>query len=272
MKYLAIIIQARNNANNTGLSQEEMRRQITLLHLKFYGALMLSIVLIWYLGSNRSLCVLLLYSFWVPQIILNIMTESRKPMHPYYIYGMSITRSVAPIYVFAIRDNFLKEVNPDFPTEVQPVQMLVLWIAIQTAILRAQSKYGTRFMIPKRFLPPKYNYSRPIPASLLPASNSSASSSDIVELGETSPTRAGANGTTRNRRGGSNREETPCMSEDTIETNTLDCIICHNEIDTNDPQGYMLTPCDHIFHRQCLEQWMDVKMECPVCRNSLPAT
>lgn len=127
MKYLAIIIQARNNANNTGLSQEEMRRQITLLHLKFYGALMLSIVLIWYLGSNRSLCVLLLYSFWVPQIILNIVTESRKPMHPYYIYGMSITRSVAPIYVFAIRDNFLKEVNPDFPTEVQPVQMLVLW-------------------------------------------------------------------------------------------------------------------------------------------------
>ena len=127
MKYLAIIIQARNNANNTGLSQEEVRRQVTLLHLKFYGALMLSIVLIWYLGSNRPLCVLLLYSFWVPQIILNIVTESRKPMHPYYLYGMSITRSVAPIYVFAIRDNFLKEVNPDFPTDLASCQMLVLW-------------------------------------------------------------------------------------------------------------------------------------------------
>ena len=159
-------------------------------------------------------------------------------------------------------------------------------------------------MIPNRFLPPKYNYSRPIPASLLPASNSSPASPEIVvELGETSPTRAGANGTTRNRRGGSsNREETPGMSEDTTDTNTLDCIICHNEIDTNDPQGYMLAPCDHIFHRQCLEQWMDVKvritlspsvlktlslthithpyqslpidvqMECPVCRNGLPAT
>ena len=50
------------------------------------------------------------------------------------------------------------------------------------------------------------------------------------------------------------------MSEDTTDTNTLDCIICHNEIDTNDPQGYMLAPCDHIFHRQCLEQWMDVKV------------
>lgn len=151
MKYMAIIIQARNNANNTGLTQEDMRRQITLLHLKFYGALMSAILAFWYLGqSNRTLYVLLLYSFWVPQIILNIITESRKPMHPYYMYGMSLTRSVAPIYVFAVRNNFLKEVNPDFPTEPKMCQLLILWIAIQTAILFAQSKYGTRFMIPKR--------------------------------------------------------------------------------------------------------------------------
>ena len=151
MKYMAIIIQARNNANNTGLSQEDLRRQITLLHIKFYAALMSAILAFWYFGqTNRTLYVLLLYSFWVPQIILNIVTESRKPMHPYYMYGMSISRSIAPIYVFAVRNNFLKEVNPDFPTEPKMCQLLILWIAIQTAILFAQSKYGTRFMIPQR--------------------------------------------------------------------------------------------------------------------------
>ena len=151
MKYMAIIIQARNNANNTGLTQEDMRRQVTLLHLKFYGALMSAILAFWYFGqTNRTLYVLGLYSFWVPQIILNVVTESRKPMHPYYMYGMSATRLVAPLYVFAIRNNFLKEVNPDFPTEPQMCQLLVLWVGIQTAILYAQSKYGTRFMIPQR--------------------------------------------------------------------------------------------------------------------------
>ena len=151
MKYMAIIIQARNNANNTGISQEEMRRQITLLHMKFYGALMSAILAFWYFGqTHRKLYVLVLYSFWVPQIILNIITESRKPMHPYYMYGMSLTRTVAPVYVFAVRNNFLKEVNPDFPTEPQMCQLLLLWVAIQTAILYAQSKYGTRFMIPQR--------------------------------------------------------------------------------------------------------------------------
>ena len=50
------------------------------------------------------------------------------------------------------------------------------------------------------------------------------------------------------------------MSEDTGEECTLDCVICYNEIDVTDNKGYMLAPCDHIFHRECLEQWMDVKV------------
>ena len=146
---MAIIIQARHNA--TGITQEDLRRQITMLHLKFYGALIFSILAFWYFGqTNKSLYILLLYSFWVPQIILNIITESRKPLHPYYLYGMSLTRSVAPLYVFAIQNNFLKEVNPDFPTEPVMCEMLILWIGIQTAILFGQAKYGTRFMIPQR--------------------------------------------------------------------------------------------------------------------------
>jgi len=191
------------------------------------------------------------------------------------MYGMSLTRSVAPIYVFAVQNNFLKEVNPDFPTEAGLCQLLVMWIATQTAILFAQRKYGTRFMIPKRFLPPKYDYGRPIPASLLPQSvrNSSNGTSEN-ELGETSPSRErNTNGVTRIRRGGSsNREESVMtMSEDNSDTPTLDCPICHDEIDANDRSRYMLGPCDHLFHKQCLEQWMDVKMECPICRTNLPA-
>ena len=139
MKYMAIIIQARNSATNANLTQEDLRRQITLLHLKFYGALVMAIVTFWYAGqSNRSLFILLLYSFWVPQIILNIITESRKPLHPYFMYGMSLTRSVAPIYVFAVRNNFLRVVNPDFPLEPRLCQMLILWIG----------EYGDVFFLP----------------------------------------------------------------------------------------------------------------------------
>ena len=129
-----------------------------------------------------------------------------------------------------------------------------------------------------RFLPPKFDYSRPIPPSLLPrlppSDNSSNGSSSEIELGplingDVSPSRdRSTNGVARNRRGGGNRgrlgsradEPITTMSTETRDVPTLDCVICYNEIDVNDRKGYMLAPCDHIFHRQCLEQWMEVKV------------
>lgn len=33
---------------------------------------------------------------------------------------------------------------------------------------------------------------------------------------------------------------------------------------------FMLTPCKHLFHRECLKIWMEKKNGCPVCRHDLP--
>ncbi|KAL7490117.1 hypothetical protein ACHAW6_015836 [Cyclotella cf. meneghiniana] len=282
MKYMTLIIQARNNTNNPAQSQDDIRRQITLLHLRFYAALMVAIMSFWYIGqTQRTAYILLLYSFWVPQIILNAVTEARKPMHQYYIYGMSTTRLIAPLYVFAVQKNFLKEVNPDFPSDPKMCQMLVLWVLIQTAILVGQTKYGTRFMIPQRFLPPKFDYHRPIPPSLLPPSfraptPSNGSPSSEIELGpllngESSPQGARHRRTRLGSRVEESNNGTTTMSTDDADAQTLDCVICYNEIDVNDRSCYMLAPCLHIFHSTCLEQWMEVKMECPICRCNLPA-
>lgn len=34
---------------------------------------------------------------------------------------------------------------------------------------------------------------------------------------------------------------------------------------------FMKTPCDHIFHTECLEKWMEMKHECPFCRRNIPS-
>lgn len=50
----------------------------------------------------------------------------------------------------------------------------------------------------------------------------------------------------------------------------MDCAICMSAIDYNDPASFMVTPCHHAFHTDCLYKWMDVKLECPTCRAPLP--
>lgn len=127
-----------------------------------------------------------------------------------------------------------------------------------------------------RFLPPKYDYSRPIPASLIPQqipstrspTNSDEDTSALLEndvLNETGPRNRKEK---RSRNGDGNGITT--VHEEEEERPTIDCVICHNPIEIMNKEEYMIAPCDHIFHKSCLEQWMDVKMECPICRTNLP--
>eukprot|EP00980_Cylindrotheca_fusiformis_P006491 scaffold1378_cov137-Cylindrotheca_fusiformis.AAC.4 len=285
-KFMAIVLQARN-ANGTGNSVELLRRQIAMLHLRFYVALMCTFIAFFYTWeSYHRVFVLVLYSFWLPQIIRNIVTEAKRPLHPYYVYGISLTRLVAPLYIFCTRSNFLKEVYPDIPTDLFMCELLIVWIGVQTAVLEAQGRYGARFMIPARFLPPKYDYSRPIPSSLLPPGFQQLTPSESLQKERSSmdarpvlsQDTSIAVGGARNRIKGSrvNRGASGMTSETVAppcpdpSLPNFDCVICYNEIDIRNRTGYMLAPCDHIFHKECLLHWMDVKMECPVCRMELP--
>ena len=328
MKYMAIILQARNNSGGATITADELRHQVAVLHIRFYVALVAIFLFIFYSpGRNRTYIILALYSFWVPQIILNIVTEAKAPLHKHYIYGMSLTRVIAPLYIFGLQNNFLKEVYPDSTTDSLLCQILVLWVGCQTAILIAQGKYGARFMIPKRFLPPKFDYNRPIPTSMLPPGalldlpspesmedrandGLQAKGSSKREDGDSSTStthphnnresnlrsaqlRHQTADTTRNRhnRGGRlastvnpphsqrgrNNNRTMVKEDMTVlprakpsPAPVLECSICYENIDVRDRLKYMLAPCNHLYHSECLKQWMEVKMECPICRTSLP--
>lgn len=49
-----------------------------------------------------------------------------------------------------------------------------------------------------------------------------------------------------------------------------ECVICMGAVDLSSKAHRAVTPCSHIFHPACLEHWMVVKADCPVCRRPLP--
>ncbi|SBT34486.1 E3 ubiquitin-protein ligase, putative [Plasmodium ovale wallikeri] len=54
-----------------------------------------------------------------------------------------------------------------------------------------------------------------------------------------------------------------------FEAGIPECVICMYDIVLKENK-YCVTPCFHIFHEKCLQQWMDIKLECPTCRGTLP--
>ncbi|CAL9103920.1 unnamed protein product [Musa textilis] len=215
MRYLLAIWKASRPTNN-GEGWETMRRELSVLYSRFYGILLGGILLMYELHNFLRLILFAMYSFWIPQIITNVIRDTRKPLHPHYIIGMTLTRAAIPLYVFGCPSNFLR-----IQVDKSWCIFLGLFMGLQALILLLQYFLGSRWFIPRQILPEKYCYYRK-----------------------------------------------PEKDNNQI----ADCVICMTGIDLTQQRSndYMVTPCDHFFHTGCLQRWMDIKMECPTCRRSLP--
>ncbi|KAG5188182.1 hypothetical protein JKP88DRAFT_206755 [Tribonema minus] len=229
MRFLILVYQSRQPQSFFEGGWQSMRNELAVLHGRFYLALFAT------LAAVMPILVLLLYSFWVPQIVSNILRDTRHSLHPLYLFGISATRLVLPLYFYGCPANFLVVVIPHYQMHYEECVLLVLWVSVQVCVILMQDRFGPHFFIPARFLPQKYNYYRPVP------------SGPQYEAAETSETAD-------------------------LETGTgPECAICYNVVDPS-LRTHMVTPCDHCFHTECLQQWINIKMECPTCRSTLPPT
>lgn len=121
---------------------------VILIPRLFADGILLGGILIMYEFHNFLRPILfLMYSFWIPQIITNIIRDSRKPLHPHYILGMTVTRLAIPLYVFGCPYNFMR-IEPDDNWCIS----LVVFMGVQALILLLQHYLGSRCFIPRQVL------------------------------------------------------------------------------------------------------------------------
>jgi hypothetical protein len=237
MRTVVMIYQARFAQE---LSQEGwmgLRRRLASLHLRFYISLFVMMFLAFIFHSSTTIIIMLFYSFWWPQIYHNISSGTRKAFHPAYLWGTAISRLFIPLYFIGCPYNFLNILldQPLFNGSYYGCFFLIFWVMLQASILSLQDKYGSRFMIPGFLLPSKYDYFRYVNPNTI----RSSSIQDGIE-------------------------------QDIENGNLCECVICYNGIQLTNG-SYMITPCDHLFHKDCLKNWLEVKLECPVCRTRCPS-
>ncbi|KAI7889472.1 uncharacterized protein EV154DRAFT_514338 [Mucor mucedo] len=224
------------------------QRDITYLYYRLYAVLLLGLFL-FYQSVTRSALVqniivgslgFLFYSFWVPQIVRNVFRGCRHPLSHRYIAVMSITRLSVPLYFYGCPNNLVGHETTLW------VWALVAYIGLQVVILLLQDAFGPRFFVPSKYLPQTYNYHPII----------STDDEEAIQEGD-------ENGDAKSLH------------------QSRDCAICmlpidishgkHTGLNVLSRTTYMITPCHHMFHTECLERWMRIKLECPVCRAYLPA-
>ncbi|KAF9931398.1 hypothetical protein FBU30_010327 [Linnemannia zychae] len=205
------------------------RSDMQALYGRFYWMLIISLIALYKIAisSTRvqnlmiSVCAVCLFSFWIPQIFRNVIRGSKKGLSLWFILGMSATRLTIPIYFYGCPENLMGH-------EPTPwIWGLVVWVALQVMVLLLQDWLGPRFFVPKKYLPPIYDYHPVLP----PADEESGAGPGDHQHGL-----------------------------------QQDCAICMLPIDTTSGTrlpsvvgslgrlNYMLTPCGHLFHSDCLER------------------
>jgi hypothetical protein len=162
--------------------------------------------------------------FWVPQIVQDAIKGHKSPLSNRFIIGVSVCRSLLPIYVWGCpRSIFGGELLPRPPGGAGVAVTVAILQIIQASLLLTQKKFGPRWFVPWMCLPHVYNYYRKI---------------DLVDE----------------------------------EFGVPECVVCMSEIELKpvDKKSTVITPCGHLFHTQCLAEWMNLRQECPLCRRELP--
>lgn len=263
-----------NTANATD-NERSPRYGFGTVYFRFYlllfGLVFLSLHATTWPSSLQSVYSTLLiftyFSFWTPQIYRNIMRNCRKALRWDYVAGQSVLRLLPFYYLFAYRGNILL-LKPDLTF----LAILTGWVWLQVCALLSQEHLGPRFFVKESWVPPAYDYH---PVLRADEEGASLPSGGKVLAGEDS----GASSATK---AGESRDKSKKI---------FDCAICMQDLEVpvvpagaGDADGgatglsggllarraYMVTPCRHIFHSVCLEGWMRYRLQCPICRETLP--
>lgn len=142
---------------------DAVRRELAKVYSRFYGALVLGLIVIYNCLDDLNLIAVVFQAYWVPQILYDVWQGSKNSLHPRFLAGISITRALAPLYLWGCPSGvFSGDLYPRLAGSPSPklcATVVILQVA-QLAMMASQRILGPRWFVPRVCLPCVYDYHR----------------------------------------------------------------------------------------------------------------
>lgn len=229
---------------------------------------------------------------FVPQILFNLKSNRKQIINPCYIITIILNRLFIPLF-FQAKDNFL-HFKKDYPFAFT----ITLIMIFQISILIFQQYYRNIYLSRLIFRPRGYNYYKTVREILEIAGDICSLTCQICNKGliqaQTNISQVkneDCNNDCHDSKFKLKQEDISKKTEisnDTLQLDTLETVsIHHNNESLKRNNGItshsclrnninylnqllMITPCNHIFHIDCLQQTIQLQTDCFVCKQPIP--
>ena len=243
-------------------NQNMFKNKLYCYSFLFYFTVFACLILCKLLVMNFGTCYFLFFATWGFQIIHSARVGIRPPMGIGYIMSVSFGKLFIPIYLKAYSENIF-EFRPCY----DKTAIVVMTVTIEISILFLQKNYGSKVIVPSFIQKPIYNYYY----------------DDYITRDQMMKTQECAICLTNmvnqsfeeQKNDDNNTDNNFFISKANQFFNFSDCFVKINYVifiikRYLRKKPFMITPCNHVFHSECLEKWLELKSECPYCKQQLP--
>ena len=264
------------SSNDTTLTPLLLRQKISVFFCKLYILMFISMYFFTYFLSDIKFITLSTLLLWTPQIITNVIYQSRLSFPICHILLNSFIRIFFVIYFRGFKWNVFY-FEPDYWLVCYCISLTIL----QILILYSQTLLGASWFIPFKFSSVNFKYLnanqlilknryKQDPTCIICLDNFIGSEELDNEIGN----RDEVNSTRISDESQVNRYNVNKIDRDSILKKFLSedlksSLWKFHKYDFNiNKENFVETECSHLFHTICLERWIIERRECPSCRSS----
>ena len=262
-------------------------------YICFYALVFSSFFMLLKAYYDKTYITVMIVILWLPQIIFNCIRNNQVGLPFIYILICTVDRMALPLYFRGYNKNLLR-IRNDMPFIIG----ICVYLCVNVCVLYVQVCCGGRFVLAKKARRKVFEYYKSKNELLKVKVNVMELDcviclQKIIKEDEGEIKENEVDSLNKSLISDKNKDVVVSVMASTSNGNDFEChnrnhrkkkrmkwkqtmYICTNvyailftfyKVNKNkDNKPYMITPCGHVFHTKCLEEWFYCKKECPNCR------